>query len=538
MDALKFHNILQTVCAYVPEPPFPVAPSSRYNGSGYVVNHTAGAGDDGSSYASIRYLATRCSPAFLSAMSESGEDHISALPDDLRLNIVSRLPLKDAGRTSVLSKGWRGIWQGNSLIFRDDQLTRTGWRLSFDDSSLVESVSSFLESYQGRFGWIHLLFDYVKYHGEVAKWLQLFADKGVETLVLINKAVLLPKLPATILSCSNLRRLYLGLWQFPDTTGLTCNRAVFPFLEELGICHTIMQDHDFEYLLACSPCLKIINFVQSHSSPSRVCITSHSLSKVVLWLSTVEELTVVTATRLQRLILEPGTTAISGNTNLIIGYVPHLDVLGYLHMANPPTFVTTIENVRPDGMVPSVRVIALKVCFGVAREVRRLMGFLRCFPHVEALHVRVLTTSLLDEVNGELSSTFWQDVAPPECIESHVAKVVIDQTTMEGNELQFIKLLLERAEVLRQMVLVLPSATSEMKMQAATDNMAKQRANGVSCSEVRMLQCLRGPSSSGAPDISASDPFPVPKGRTVFWSPGVGAKNLRWLDTIVEEENK
>ena len=48
-----------------------------------------------------------------------------------------------------------------------------------------------------------------------------------------------------------------------------------------------------------------------------------------------------------------------------------------------------MKNVSPDAMVPSVRVLALNVCFKVAEEVKTLLAFLRCFPHVETLHVMV-----------------------------------------------------------------------------------------------------------------------------------------------------
>lgn len=36
---------------------------------------------------------------------------ISALPDDLRRRILTRLPLKDAIRTVALPQGWRDLWK-------------------------------------------------------------------------------------------------------------------------------------------------------------------------------------------------------------------------------------------------------------------------------------------------------------------------------------------------------------------------------------------------------------------------------------------
>jgi len=40
-------------------------------------------------------------------------------------------------------------------------------------------------------------------------------------------------------------------------------------------------------------------------------------------------------------------------------------------------------------MIPSVKILALRVDFRVFTEVRMLSSFLRCFPNVDTLHVEV-----------------------------------------------------------------------------------------------------------------------------------------------------
>jgi hypothetical protein len=45
--------------------------------------------------------------------------------------------------------------------------------------------------------------------------------------------------------------------------------------------------------------------------------------------------------------------------------------------------------VSPRTMLPSVKILALKVNLGVFKEVQMLFSFIRCFPNIETLHVEV-----------------------------------------------------------------------------------------------------------------------------------------------------
>jgi hypothetical protein len=51
-----------------------------------------------------------------------GEDRISALPYELLRDVVSRLPIKDAVRTTVLSPRWRHVLRSTPLVLYDAHL--------------------------------------------------------------------------------------------------------------------------------------------------------------------------------------------------------------------------------------------------------------------------------------------------------------------------------------------------------------------------------------------------------------------------------
>ena len=49
----------------------------------------------------------------------------------------------------------------------------------------------------------------------------------------------------------------------------------------------------------------------------------------------------------------------------------------------------------PSTTVPSIKILSLRVCFGVRNDAKMLPSFLRCFPNVERLHLEVTPPHLL-----------------------------------------------------------------------------------------------------------------------------------------------
>ncbi|KAF0931652.1 hypothetical protein E2562_005607 [Oryza meyeriana var. granulata] len=71
----------------------------------------------------------------------------------------------------------------------------------------------------GPFHCVHLTCTAMDAHrGEIARWMQLLAAKGVQELVFLNRPWPLDlRLPAALLSFTALTRLHIGVWGFPDT---------------------------------------------------------------------------------------------------------------------------------------------------------------------------------------------------------------------------------------------------------------------------------------------------------------------------------
>ncbi|XP_025796154.1 F-box/LRR-repeat protein At3g26922-like [Panicum hallii] len=139
-----------------------------------------------------------------------GVDRISALTDDILRIIVSRLPIKDAVSTTVLSKRWVRLWSSVPLVFYDEQLSTS------PESTRVAAVDCILSRHPGPFLAVHISsIEFSQRH--LNEWPPLLVDKCVVDLVFVGlRRSFSLTLPASILSCTNLRSLYLGSLDLPS----------------------------------------------------------------------------------------------------------------------------------------------------------------------------------------------------------------------------------------------------------------------------------------------------------------------------------
>uniref|UniRef100_A0ACD5Z1K9 Uncharacterized protein n=1 Tax=Avena sativa TaxID=4498 RepID=A0ACD5Z1K9_AVESA len=269
------------------------------------------------------------------ALTDSGDvDRISSLPHELMREIVSRLPVKDAARTAILSSCWSTIWRSTPLVLNDTHLLPKGhrWPLTPANSpAITAAVSRILEEHPGPIDCVRLICTNMNsYRTQLARWLQLLAAKGVKDLVLINRPW--PRdlsLPATVFSITTLTSLYLGHWKLPDTDVL--RGASFPHLRELGICCIFMKHGDFDSLVSRSPVLEILNILGCVEG-LRIRLVSQSLRCVQISLSSTEDIAVVKAPLLERLIMYRSLASQARGlcTRVSILDAPKLHAFGYL----------------------------------------------------------------------------------------------------------------------------------------------------------------------------------------------------------------
>jgi hypothetical protein len=259
-----------------------------------------------------------------------GVDRISLLPDALLSNILSRLLITDAACTAVLSSRWRRVWLSTPLSLIDAYL-----RSGVNSPDIATTVSRVLEAHPGPFRCVHLVCSDMNIcQAQLTRWLELLAAKGVEELILVNRPCT-PQVPlfARLLRITSLTRLYIGLWKFPDVARFP-HGTFFPNLRELGICSVFIGGAYIEAVIARSPVLESL-IIHGSNQGLRLRLVSQSLRCVQICGSQIENLAVVKASHLDRLIMETPRDMASGLcTRVSIGDGPKLQALGILEPGN------------------------------------------------------------------------------------------------------------------------------------------------------------------------------------------------------------
>ncbi|XP_006366660.1 putative F-box/LRR-repeat protein At5g02930 [Solanum tuberosum] len=183
---------------------------------------------------------------------ETGIDWISALPDSLIVEILSKIPITEACTTTILSKRWQNMW--TCIHDLNCYPSKTGWSakrfISFIHNALPLLTSYKIESFTLHFRSNIALSNY---SSKLNKWLQIVLKKKVENLDLDLRACDdffdyyldsdLYSLPQELCSSSSLVKLKFKFCKIPEDRKLN-----WTSLKSLTLTFVLLSDEHMKQI--------------------------------------------------------------------------------------------------------------------------------------------------------------------------------------------------------------------------------------------------------------------------------------------------
>ncbi|CAM0879501.1 unnamed protein product [Alopecurus aequalis] len=382
-------------------------------------------------------------------------DALISLPPDALDDILTRLGIRDAVRTSALSRAWRRRWEALpslDLCFRrredsDGALERLG------------VVDGILLRYPGRVRLFDADLDGL-YAGRIHDWLSILSRRGVEILDLRFSGIF-PALPSSVFSCGRLTELSLSRCAIPL---LPQGFVAFPQLRRLSLNNVRLQEngeYQLEEIIDTSPLLHFLNL-------SDVFISGANARKGV-----------IRAPNLTHLII------LSENNDAWI--LKELTSLNYAHINLSDLFIHTNFSKFLSGLVQSGYMMPeiLLCTFQNLKSLNLFMNFckqpaivltlclLKSAPNLEKPKIEVFDEGEQEfEANGEFLNALWIDGM---CANLQVVKMI--SITWHPNEMSFIELILSKARLLHTLLISHSEETVMSNEDALSELLRYKRAS-------------------------------------------------------------
>ncbi|CAH9085551.1 unnamed protein product [Cuscuta epithymum] len=190
-------------------------------------------------------------------MAQRQEDRISALPDEVLINILSRVPMTVGCRTGVLSRRWENMWNqvSNVCFFGDyDDIVVKDVGPENGFFAFVDHVLNRCNSHKIDRFWIQFKLLDDKDSSRITNWVQFAVDRKADDIALMQQGAWNEvTLPEILVSYLPLKKLKLKFFKLGETQVIN-----WPCLTRLTLRSVNLNDEEVERLLAGCPALETL----------------------------------------------------------------------------------------------------------------------------------------------------------------------------------------------------------------------------------------------------------------------------------------
>ncbi|KAK1375082.1 F-box/FBD/LRR-repeat protein [Heracleum sosnowskyi] len=353
----------------------------------------------------------------------SRKDNISDLPQNIIEKILTKIPIRDAVKTSILSKKWRYQWTTMTQLVFGEIPNGTYDERKTAEKKLANFMTQFLLLHDGPIHKFKVTSSYLTVSTHIDQWLRVISRKDVEEL-LIGKYWNCPdtiRTPSHIFLCQQLTRLKLCKFEVKPPLKF----QGFPCLKYLNLRDCTVALEVIENLISGCPLLEKFKFENSDG----------------LALS-------VRAPNLKYLCLD-------GNfRDVYLEHTPSLVSLSLLFFKDWEDSILVKVPVTYD----SIKVIELGgINFEVMNAVLFALQLILQSPNLQELRIIEASSRAHHQA---ADSDFWEKQCPTDFTFKHL-KVVKMMDVSNEHEIKFLKFVLERSPLLETMSVSPPCHSRE-----------------------------------------------------------------------------
>ncbi|KAH6797884.1 F-box/RNI-like superfamily protein [Perilla frutescens var. hirtella] len=405
---------------------------------------------------------------------DSDCDLISDLPESIIETILTKLPIRDAVRTSVISTRWRYRWASMTHLVFDDR--------SATDYTDPNTVRDRVENFVTKFlllhnGPIHKFSICSSHLGAcpIDQWLLFISRKDVKEVVIELGEDEWFRAPSCLFSCKNLTGLelvYCELNPPPNFKG-------FPWLKNLNLHQIAIPPDDIECLISSCPLLE--NLSMSYFDGVELTIRAPNLKYLVLE-GEFKDICLANTPRLVNVsvlmymtdhIANHFEQSSSCNFDKFLGGVPKLERLtGHLYFTKFLSIGN--RNERRPMTYHQLKFIELyQVSFEDINEVLVVLKLIVNCPNLKSLQISGSTSAGARDPDLQ----FWDKNISEDSTLHELKTVKLTDVSGVPLEMRFIKFLLEHSPVLEEMTVTPSSYVTEGRLSMLIDLVSFRRAS-------------------------------------------------------------
>ncbi|KAI3467181.1 hypothetical protein Pfo_023844 [Paulownia fortunei] len=408
---------------------------------------------------------------------DSERDLISELPQSIIETILTKLPVRDAVRTSILSTRWRYKWASlTHLVFDDRSATHYNDRTVVQDG-IVNFITRFLFLHDGPIHKFSLCSSYLQSSPDIDQWLLFISRKDVKELVLELGEGEWFRAPSCVFSCKNLSRLELFRCELdppPNFKGFSC-------LKYLNLQQVLIPPDDIECLISSCPLLESLTL--SYFDSLELTVRAPNLKYLILegefkdlcLASTPLLVAISVAMYMTDDIAEHFEQSSSCNFQKLLGGVPKLErLIGHIYF----TKYLSIGNGQGRSPITyhHLKFVELyQVSFDDIKEVMVVLQLIVNSPNLKALQISGSSNTSSAMRAPDLQ--FWNEKFSIGCTLHQLKTVKLTDVSGVPHEMKFIKYLLEHSPSLEEMSIMPSSYVTEGRLNMLIDLVSFRRAS-------------------------------------------------------------